>query len=72
MSNTHIVEQYKNEDKILQLEQERQTTMASKEFQQWYKQFNVSRLHIDRTLVHNANTLMRQWDRPDIWSKLFQ
>ena len=72
MQNTHIVEQYKDENKILQLEQERQSTMATKEFQQWYKQFNVSRLHIDRTLVHNANTLMQQWDRPNIWSKLFR
>lgn len=70
--STHIVEQYNNIDKIQHIEEERQRTMASESFQKWFKELNVSRMYIDRTLVHNANTLMRQWDRPNIWSKLFK
>lgn len=63
--NTHIVQAYTDIDKIQHIESERQNTMASPEFQNWYRQFNVSRMYNNRELVHNANRMMEQWSGVD-------
>ena len=64
--NTHIVvDTYTDVDKIQQLYKQREDVMADPQFQLWYKQFNVGRLHSNRELVHNANNLMKQWSGVD-------
>lgn len=63
--STHIVDTYTDVDKIQQLYKQREDTMADPQFQLWYKQFNVGRLHTNRELVHNANNLMKQWSGVD-------
>ena len=49
-------------ERLIEIEKEREQTMADKKFQQWMKKFNVSRLHNDRAGIHKANDLMRQYD----------
>jgi hypothetical protein len=63
--STHIVDTYTDVDKIQQLYKQREDVMADPQFQLWYKQFNVGRLHTNRELVHNANNLMKQWSGVD-------
>ena len=64
--NTHIVvDTYTDVDKIQSLYKEREDTMADPQFQSWYKQFHIGRLHTNRELVHNANNLMKQWSGVD-------
>ena len=64
--NTHIVvDTYTDVDKIQQLYKEREDTMADPQFQRWYKQYHIGRLHTNRELVHNANNLMSQWSGTD-------
>jgi hypothetical protein len=45
-----------------QLENERNETIATLEFQQWMKELNVSQSYEDPTLKYNAGDLMRQYD----------
>jgi len=63
--STHIVDTYTDVDKIQQLYKQREDVMADPQFQKWYKQYNVGRLHTNRELVHNANNLMSQWSGVD-------
>jgi len=67
MQNTHtiVVDTYTDIDKIQALYTERESTMADPQFQSWYKQFHIGRLHTNRELVHNANNLMNQWSGAD-------
>jgi hypothetical protein len=44
------------------LEQERNETIATLEFQNWMAELNVSQSYEDPTLKHNAGDLMRQYD----------
>jgi len=55
MTNTTI-------KRLEQIEQEREQTMMDKQFQQWMKKLNVSRLYTDKTGVLRANELMDQYD----------
>jgi hypothetical protein len=61
MNSTHIVEGYKDIDKIESLYRERENTMADPKYIQWCKDMKVSQLHTSRELIHNANRLMKQY-----------
>jgi hypothetical protein len=49
-------------ERLEQIENEREQTMMDKQFQQWMKKLNVSRLYTDKTGVLRANELMDQYD----------
>ena len=49
-------------ERLEQIEQEREQTMMDKQFQQWMKKLNVSRLHNDRAGIIKTNELMDQYD----------
>lgn len=49
-------------ERLLEIENEREQTMMDKQFQQWMKKLNVSRLHSDRDGIIKANELMDQYD----------
>jgi hypothetical protein len=49
-------------ERLTEIEQEREQTMMDKQFQQWMKKLNVSRLYTDKTGVLRANELMDQYD----------
>ena len=49
-------------ERLEQIEQEREQTMMDKQFQQWMKKLNVSRLYTDKAGVLRANELMDQYD----------
>lgn len=55
MTNTTI-------ERLIEIENEREQTMMDKQFQQWMKKMNVSRLYTDKTGVFRANELMNQYD----------
>ena len=59
--STHIVEAYKDIDKIESLYKQREKIMADPKFQQWMKELKVSQLYTSRELIHNANRLMKQY-----------
>lgn len=49
-------------ERLTEIEQEREQTIMDKQFQQWIKKLNVSRLYTDKTGVFKANELMNQYD----------
>jgi hypothetical protein len=49
-------------ERLVEIENEREQTMMDKQFQQWMKKLNVSRLYTDKTGVLRANELMNQYD----------
>lgn len=49
-------------ERLIEIENERQQTMADRNFQQWMKKLNVSRLHNDRAPIIRANEIMNQYD----------
>ena len=49
-------------ERLLEIENEREQTMMDKQFQQWMKKLNVSRLYTDKAGVLRANELMDQYD----------
>jgi len=49
-------------ERLIEIENEREQTMMDKQFQQWMKKMNVSRLYTDKTGVIKANELMNQYD----------
>jgi hypothetical protein len=49
-------------ERLEQIEQEREQTMMDKQFQQWMKKLNVSRLYTDKTGIFKAKDLMDQYD----------
>ena len=49
-------------ERLVEIENEREQTMMDKQFQQWMKKLNVSRLYTDKTGVLRANELMDQYD----------
>ena len=49
-------------ERLQQIEDERQQTYADVAYQRWMQQLNVGRLYVDRTLIHNAQSAMRDWD----------
>ena len=66
MNNTHsIVRAYSSIENIHSIEEQRNRTMADPKFQKWYKDMKVSTLYTSRTLIENANEMMRdyRWSR---------
>ena len=66
MNNTHsIVRAYSSIENIHSIEEQRNRTMADPKFQKWYKDMKVSTLYTSRTLIENANEMMRdyKWNR---------
>ena len=49
-------------ERLIEIENEREQTIMDKQFQQWMKKMNVSRLYTDKTGVIKANELMNQYD----------
>jgi len=49
-------------ERLIEIEIEREQTIMDKQFQQWMKKLNVSRLYTDKTGVLRANELMDQYD----------
>jgi hypothetical protein len=49
-------------ERLVEIENEREQTMMDKQFQQWMKKLNVSRLYTDKAGVIRANELMDQYD----------
>ena len=49
-------------ERLLEIENEREQTMMDKQFQQWMKKLNVSRLHNNRAGIIKANEIMSQYD----------
>jgi len=49
-------------ERLIEIENEREQTIMDKQFQQWMKKMNVSRLYTDKTGVLRANELMNQYD----------
>jgi hypothetical protein len=49
-------------EKVRQLENERNETMANPEFQDWMRNLKVSQLHEDRSVKINAYDLQMQYD----------
>jgi len=48
-------------ERLSEIEQERNETIATPEFQTWFKQLNVSCLHVDKTGIMKAVEIMEQW-----------
>jgi len=48
--------------KMREIEEQREETMGSLEFQNWMKELNISQSYEDPTLKLNAGDLMRQYD----------
>jgi len=49
-------------ERLIEIENERERTIMDKQFHQWMKKLNVSRLYTDKTGVFKANELMNQYD----------
>jgi hypothetical protein len=49
-------------ERLIEIEKEREQTMMDKQFQQWMKKLNVSRLYTDKAGALRANELMNQYD----------
>jgi hypothetical protein len=49
-------------ERLTEIENEREQTIMNKQFQQWMKKLNVSRLYTDKTGIIKANELMDQYD----------
>lgn len=55
-------------ERLQEIENERLQTQMDPNYQNWFKQMNVSRLHVDRQGIIQANQMMEDWDR----NKLFK
>lgn len=49
-------------ERLEQIEQERQQTMADTAYQRWMQELRVGSMYVDRQLIHNAQHLMQEWD----------
>lgn len=48
-------------ERLEQIELERIQTQSNPAYQDWVKNLNVSRLHIDREGILRANDMMKMW-----------
>lgn len=55
-------------ERLQEIENERLQTQMDPNYQSWFRQMNVSRLHVDRQGIIQANQMMEDWDR----TKLFK
>ena len=49
-------------DRLEQIERERDRTMADVAYQRWMQDLQVGSRYVDRTLIHNAQYAMQDWD----------
>ena len=49
-------------ERLQEIEQERQQTMADVAYQRWMQELRVASMYIDRTPIHNAQHAMQEWD----------
>ena len=49
-------------ERLQEIELGRNQTMADLAYQRWMKELQVGSMYIDRTLIHNANLAMQEWD----------
>ena len=49
-------------ERLEQIEQERNQTMADVAYQRWMKDLRVGSMYVDRQLIHNAQQAMQEWD----------
>jgi hypothetical protein len=49
-------------ERLQEIEQERNQTMADKAYQRWMQELRVASMYIDRTPIHNAQHAMQEWD----------
>jgi hypothetical protein len=49
-------------ERLQEIEQERNQTMADKAYQRWMQELKVASMYIDRTPIHNAQHAMQEWD----------
>ena len=49
-------------ERLIEIEQEREKTQNDPKFQKWMRQLNVSRMHVDRSGIIQANDIMDQYD----------
>ena len=63
--STSIVEAYSNIERVESIEKERESTMSTKEFQEWCKSMNIgSRVH---RVDERASELMNQYTNYAKW-----
>lgn len=56
-------------ERLEQIENERVQTQSNPEYQNWVRELNVSRLHIDREGILRANEIMALWGNSSLWNK---
>ena len=49
-------------ERLEQIEQERQQTMADLAYQRWMQELKVASMYVDQTLIWNARQAMQEWD----------
>jgi hypothetical protein len=49
-------------ERLEQIYKDREETQNNPLFWQWLKELNVSRMWLDKTLIHNARQAMQDWD----------
>ena len=49
-------------ERLEQIEQERERTMADVAYQRWMQDLRVASRYVDRQLIHNAQYAMQEWD----------
>ena len=49
-------------ERLEQIQQERDQTMADVAYQRWMQELRVASLYVDRQLIHNAQQAMQEWD----------
>ena len=48
-------------ERLQEIEEEREQTQMNPDFQQWFKQLNVSKFHVSKEGILNANQMMDDW-----------
>jgi hypothetical protein len=48
--------------RLEQIEIQRNEVYSTKEYQQWMKELNVSRMYVDNQPIQRANDIMSLWD----------
>lgn len=51
-------------DRLLEIDREREITMADKEFQSWCKDMKIGVMYTDREGIQRANDMMSGWSEP--------
>ena len=49
-------------ERLQEIEQERNQTMADLAYQRWMQDLQVGSMYVDRKLIHNAQYAMQEWD----------